>query len=494
MGATEGSVGVTSIEFQNSLWNSMQSPYLSNLLNAIYECDAYVCQFMLPAAGFSVDCLSSYEPIDYGLQAPEALAQNRTSGYQNLPLFSMQWSFAGSKDNVTSAAIFLNLTYAVAAGYDDPDSPVNNVQGGSCAMNLTTTICEFRPAVLQYPVIVTNQDSATFGAKKDDIKAIVQQQDKQDDSSSSSLSSIQTFNRFATINSTNLTTTADDSWYGSYAESWHQLAGVKVLSNTDVIEPFVPYANSTLYGFYLAFKDIFTASASMSWDGKDWSLVENGSFAFASDTSYDLPPEGYCNYTYADNKDLVLQQINLFALDVATDPYNYYVNNENVSDNSTNQLERDLYYITYNNYTDFYTDLIASKKVSAQDLFEASYDIANPLPGFDPTRAGLQSTIIHKQYKDVFFVTHWEFTWGAIAATIVVILCIVPVYWRFWDLGRKVTLGPFEIAHAFQSPAFAGAQSTVGETDLVLKQIGRNRVKYVEVTDETGRKYAFQPV
>jgi hypothetical protein len=55
--------------------------------------------------------------------------------------------------------------------------------------------------------------------------------------------------------------------------------------------------------------------------------------------------------------------------------------------------------------------------------------------------------------------------------------------WGFWELGRKVTLGPMEIASAFQAPALQapGVTAAGGEVSTLLKEVGARQVRYGEV-------------
>ena len=42
------------------------------------------------------------------------------------------------------------------------------------------------------------------------------------------------------------------------------------------------------------------------------------------------------------------------------------------------------------------------------------------------------------QYEEtIHYLTHYRFMWGAIAATTICVLLVLPVYWGFWQLGRK---------------------------------------------------------
>lgn len=65
---------------------------------------------------------------------------------------------------------------------------------------------------------------------------------------------------------------------------------------------------------------------------------------------------------------------------------------------------------------------------------------------------------------------------GAAISTLLVVICVLPVYYGYWELGRKVTLGPVEIAHAFRSPMTA--QATSGRIDGLVKEIGQTEVQF----------------
>ena len=104
----------------------------------------------------------------------------------------------------------------------------------------------------------------------------------------------------------------------------------------------------------------------------------------------------------------------------------------------------------------------------------------------------LPSTPAKQYFKDVYYSTNMVFMGIALGLTGVVILCILPSYWGFWQLGRDVTLGPLEIAYAFQGPAFATVTDVDGRADQVVKRIGRTKVQYGEIEDEHGRRLAFR--
>jgi hypothetical protein len=84
------------------------------------------------------------------------------------------------------------------------------------------------------------------------------------------------------------------------------------------------------------------------------------------------------------------------------------------------------------------------------------------------------------------YESHYEYMIGALATMFFCILCVLPSYWGFWQLGRKVTLGPIEIASALGAPVLQQPHTRAGDVDILLKEVGGREVRYGEV-DETGR-------
>jgi len=106
----------------------------------------------------------------------------------------------------------------------------------------------------------------------------------------------------------------------------------------------------------------------------------------------------------------------------------------------------------------------------------------------------LQDNIPAVQVVDtVRYQSHEEFMWAAIALMLACVLCVLPSYWRFWELGRKVTLGPIEISSAFQAPVLKHpGLGNGGEIDILLKEVGTRKIRYGEVQGE-GRLGMAEP-
>ncbi|KAF2451759.1 hypothetical protein P171DRAFT_478783 [Karstenula rhodostoma CBS 690.94] len=78
------------------------------------------------------------------------------------------------------------------------------------------------------------------------------------------------------------------------------------------------------------------------------------------------------------------------------------------------------------------------------------------------------------------YTTNFKYVAGALVATLVTVLLVLPVYWGFWQLGRKVTLGPLEITEAFGAPIITPERykNSHGDFSQILKEVGDRRVQY----------------
>jgi hypothetical protein len=105
---------------------------------------------------------------------------------------------------------------------------------------------------------------------------------------------------------------------------------------------------------------------------------------------------------------------------------------------------------------------------------------ARPAAGMANQTIETSVTGIVEQYS-----TNYAYMAGAIVATFVTVFLVLPVYWGFWQLGRKVTLGPLEIANAFNAPVIAPEKTKGhhGDFDEVLQEVGKRRVQYGQLLD-----------
>ena len=93
---------------------------------------------------------------------------------------------------------------------------------------------------------------------------------------------------------------------------------------------------------------------------------------------------------------------------------------------------------------------------------------------------------------EIHYQTNLGWMIGALVSTIVCVLLVLPAYWRFWELGRKVSFNPVEIAAAFQAPVLQNIHPRSGNADDIVEVAKRQQVKYVDLEDgSSGSKLRF---
>jgi hypothetical protein len=92
----------------------------------------------------------------------------------------------------------------------------------------------------------------------------------------------------------------------------------------------------------------------------------------------------------------------------------------------------------------------------------------------------------------LIYASQYKFMAAAVATMFFCMICVLPSYWGFWQIGRKVTLGPMEIASAFGAPVLNHPTAAGREADVILKELGQRPVKFGEV-EGTGRLGVAEP-
>lgn len=209
------------------------------------------------------------------------------------------------------------------------------------------------------------------------------------------------------------------------------------------------YALSTNGGIYRALENQYNTRSYVSWsNGSDWALTNNGQFANTLSNNENDPYNDYtCPWTFDDPIDSVMAGLNALTVLTADDLYNR-VNYTDYSYDWTDAQNNDYYYNSMTNVT------------AVQYMTEVHYS------------------------------TNYKYMAGALVSTLACILLCLPVYWGFWELGRKVSLNPIEIATAFQAPVLVARPPKSGQAEHIVKVTGATQVMYTEAVDpETGRCY-----
>lgn len=224
----------------------------------------------------------------------------------------------------------------------------------------------------------------------------------------------------------------DKPMCGDYDAMRNQVYGVNVIKELTINEPRYAGAESRLGGIFNALRDQFSARAELQYDNGSWSIAQTGSLV--SQVMGSSPPNpSYCNYSYTDPSALIWYRLNPLMLMASTG------------------------YLS---------------------PFDSNIMVQPPAIQY---------------YRDVYYVIDFKFSFIAIGLTILVVLCVLPTYWQFWILGREVTLGPLEVANAFQVPAFHEEQVEHHDFGTVIKAIGHKKLRYQHAT-EPGQRPGFHIV
>lgn len=110
-----------------------------------------------------------------------------------------------------------------------------------------------------------------------------------------------------------------------------------------------------------------------------------------------------------------------------------------------------------------------------------------------PIESDIVTVSGNRTVDTVVYQSEYGYMAGAISIMFVCVLCVLPAYYGFWELGRKVTLGPVEIASAFRAPVLEHpAAAAGGEVDTLLKEVGDRRLKYGKL-EGTGKLGIAEP-
>jgi hypothetical protein len=210
-----------------------------------------------------------------------------------------------------------------------------------------------------------------------------------------------------------------------------QIDDLKVVAYADLNEKFASV--STVGAMTYVFNNLYSSSANLTYEN-DWDISSRGSQAQS--------------IFYADNNDVHSK-------------CNYGIDKPN-RDDPVIELLRKLNTLSF----------VAALYLNGAPVLERQARIKANLAHQTIETA---VTGIVEQYK-----TSFAYVGGALAATLITVLLALPVYWGFWQLGRKVTLGPLEISHAFNAPIIAPdkTKNHHGDFEEVLNEVGKRKVQY----------------
>lgn len=399
--------------------------------NSYVGCNG-VCLLNVSGTGFGVDCQTEEVAIDYGsVVAQEAIELALANDTSTLNVTAERALF-----DVTFEAHYGNGDYSrILMNITFTDTTAKDDDPSSCPGTLTRHSCILRPAIIRYPVTI--EDSTQTSAKTTVANMYLGY-------NTTSYGGQLYYTEDGGV--TSFRDDADRSLstnVSAYDPSAYQLHNYSLVAYKDVFE------DSTLAGGSLAvvgglasvFDRYLTGSSTMGFDGIHGGFVLNQTglasvqpFKAAYNTS---APS--CGYQYKDPIDHILRRINLLMFTLSVDPF---------FDNPDNDFSSNL-----------------------TQMFAKEYS------------------------QSIHYKTNHGFMYGALASILFCVLCVLPSYWGYWQLGRDVTLGPFEIANAFRAPILDHPTVANAGVKELIREVGQREVKYGAMvqTDTSGRLAIAEP-
>ncbi len=129
--------------------------------------------------------------------------------------------------------------------------------------------------------------------------------------------------------------------------------------------------------------------------------------------------------------------------------------------------QQDLYYGTCNLYFRDPSDDIFS--ALNELMFRAS--LAGP--------SGNSTTVSGTQVADRnIYQSRYAWLAAAVVVNFLSVLLVLPTFWKYWILGRPVTLSPVETGKAFGASVMHDVGTSNANAETVIRAIGKRRVRY----------------
>lgn len=391
-----------------------------------------ICMGSLEAIGFEIDCAESQNHSNIALPAIAAYqAKGDPSEWSNLAIFNSSFALEYTTEERNYSQIAINLQYFQS---DDPYNP----NPSSCPGTVFKKQCTLRPAIISYPIKVTNftNEHIVNGVE---------------------LLSTDVLSVDASLNSE-----VSPPKYNSQTKQAEGFSVVRYLYTQDT---HAIRSLTQLGGIANAFGQVLSSSAAITYTGVDnsWSLSLMGTLA--GRMMFGPPNMGSCDCSFrGDTLDIMIASINQLSFLTATGmidttPFRGLPRKNHPFPSTLPQAP--ILAVDQN-----YTTTFAPSSNQASELTD----------------------VVH--YK-----THYLFAGLAFAITILCVVLVIPSFWHYGELGRRVTLGPVEIASAFGAPILVddtAAKDGVekGENiDSLIKHIGDRKIVYGFVdVDEGGRQ------
>jgi len=81
----------------------------------------------------------------------------------------------------------------------------------------------------------------------------------------------------------------------------------------------------------------------------------------------------------------------------------------------------------------------------------------------------------------------------AVLVNLLRFISLLPIYYGWWELGRRTTLSPLETAKASGAPTLREVNDN-GTVEQIIRQVGKRRIRYGEilVSGQVGEEFLFR--
>jgi hypothetical protein len=93
------------------------------------------------------------------------------------------------------------------------------------------------------------------------------------------------------------------------------------------------------------------------------------------------------------------------------------------------------------------------------------------------TRADAQTFSVQRTSLELIFQSNYSYLAAALAIMLTALLALLWQLWGWWELGRRVSLSPLEVARAFRVLATQRDNQTAA-VGGILELVGKTTVKY----------------
>jgi hypothetical protein len=136
-----------------------------------------------------------------------------------------------------------------------------------------------------------------------------------------------------------------------------------------------------------------------------------------------------------------------------------------------------------------YAMIAANRNITSSEGFDDTgyTNYYEDAPQFDPSNGTAfpepQVLVMQQTSNITVFKSNYYYLATALTVMMLGVLVVIPTFHGFWDLGRKISLNPLEIAKAFNAAILCDQGSNASASTLD-KHAKSKEIKYGEVVDD----------